>query len=132
MAGSSSLFFESGFIYKFWKPWESTPSHDNEGLSRRDHSEGVPRNKSGMKRSAVKTAQEKDCSLRIKDIIGFTQTNRAGLGSTSKNVFSKVGPKGKSDMVSEKVRMLKRGKEQPVVLLRPNNVIGQNGMISNH
>ena len=47
-----------GFIYQFWKPtapniftgriiqnWESTPSHDDEGLSRRDHSEGVSRNK---------------------------------------------------------------------------------------
>ena len=50
--------FESGFIYQLWKPtvpniltcrriqnWESTPSHDDEGLSRRDHSEGVSRNK---------------------------------------------------------------------------------------
>ena len=48
---------ESRFIYQFWKPtapniftgrriqnWESTPSYDNEGLSRQDHSEGVSRN----------------------------------------------------------------------------------------
>ena len=48
----SSLFFESGFLYQFWKPtdpniftcriiqyWESTPSHDDDGLSRRDHSD---------------------------------------------------------------------------------------------
>ena len=54
-----------------------------------------PEIKSGMKWSAVKAAQEAECSLRIKDIIGVTQTNRAGLGSTSKKVFSKVGPKGK-------------------------------------
>ena len=118
MARSSSLFFESGFIYQFWKPtapniltcrriqnWESTPSHDDEGLSRRDHSEGVSRNKSGTKWSAIKTAQEAECSLRIEDIIGVTQTNRAGLGSSSKKAFSKMDPKGKRDMVSEEVRM---------------------------
>ena len=64
-----------------------------------------PEIKSGMKWSAVKTAQEAECSLRIKDIIGVTQTNRAGLGSTSKTVFFKMDPKGKRDMVSEEVRM---------------------------
>ena len=69
-----------------------------------------PEIKSCTKWSAVKTAQEVECSLRIKDIIGVTQTNRAGLGSASKKVFSKVNPKGKRDMVSEEVRMF--GKEQ--------------------
>ena len=64
-----------------------------------------PEIKSGTKRSAVKATQEVECSLRIKDIIGVTQTNRAGLDSTSKKVFSKVGPKGKRDMVSSEVRM---------------------------
>ena len=64
-----------------------------------------PEIKSGMKWSAVKAAQEAECSLRIKDIIGVTQTNRAGLGSTSKKIFSKVGPKGKRDMVTEEIRM---------------------------
>ena len=115
MAWSSSLFFESGFIYQLWKPtapniltrrriqnWESTPSHDDEGLSRRDYSKEI---KPGTKWSAVKAAQEAECSLRIKDIIGVTQTNRAMLGSTSKNIFSKVGSKGKRDMLSEEIRM---------------------------
>ena len=64
-----------------------------------------PEIKSGTKWSDVKTASEAECSLRIKDIIGVTQTNRAGLGSTSKKVFSKVDPKGKRDTVSEEVRM---------------------------
>ena len=59
----------------------------------------------GRKWSAVKAAQEAECSLRIKDIIGITQTNQAGLGSISKKAFSKVGPKGKRDMVSEEVRI---------------------------
>ena len=61
--------------------------------------------KSGTKWLAVKAAQEVECSLWIKDIIGVTQINRAGLGSTSKKVFSKVDPKGKRDMVSEEVTM---------------------------
>ena len=64
-----------------------------------------PEIKSGTKWSAVKTAQEAECSLRIKDIIGVTQTNRSGLGSTSKEVFSKVDPKGKRNMVSEEIRL---------------------------
>ena len=61
-----------------------------------------PEIKSGTKWSAVETAQEAECSLRIKDV---TQTNRAGQGSTSKKVFFKMDPKGKRDMVSEEVRM---------------------------
>ena len=64
-----------------------------------------PEIKSGMKWSAVKAAQEVECSLRITDIIGVTQTNRAGLGSTSKKVFSKVGQKGKRDIVTEEIGM---------------------------
>ena len=62
-----------------------------------------PEIKSGTKWSAVKVTQETECSLWIKDIIGVTQTNQAGLGSTSNKVFSKMGPKGKRDMVSEEV-----------------------------
>ena len=64
-----------------------------------------PEIKSSTKWSAVKTAQEVECSLRITDIIGVTQNNQAGLGSTSKMVFSKMDPKEKRDMVSEEVRM---------------------------
>ena len=64
-----------------------------------------PEIKSGTKWSAVKAAQEAECIQRIKDIIGVTQTNRAGLGSTSKKVLSKVGPKGERDMVSDEIRM---------------------------
>ena len=61
-----------------------------------------PEIKSGTKWSAVKVIQEAECSLRIKDVI---QTNQARLGSTSSKIFSKEGPKGKRDMVSEEVRM---------------------------
>ena len=71
-----------------------------------------PEIKSDTKWSVVKAAQEAECSLRIKDIIGITQTNRAGLGSTSNKVFSKVGPKGKRDMVSEEIRMFEEEQSQ--------------------
>ena len=64
-----------------------------------------PEIKSGMKWLAIKAAREVECSLQIKDIIGVTQTNQARLDSTSNKVFSKVGPKGKRDMVSKEVRM---------------------------
>ena len=72
--------------------------------------------KSGMKWSAVKAAQEAECSLWIKDIIGVTQTNRAGLGSMSKKVFSKVGSKGKRDMVSEEVRMFEEEQRKAIAV----------------
>ena len=48
-----------------------------------------PEMKSGMKWSAVNAAN------KDKIIIGVTQTNQAGLGSTSTKVFSKVGPRKK-------------------------------------
>ena len=64
-----------------------------------------PEIKSGRKWSAVMSVHEAECKLRIKNIIGVNQTNRAGLGSTSKKVFSKVDPKGKREMVNEEVRM---------------------------
>ena len=64
-----------------------------------------PEIKSGTKWSTIKATQEVECSLRIKDIIGVTQTNRAGLGSISNKVFFKMGPMGKRDMVSQEDRM---------------------------
>ena len=60
--------------------------------------------KSSMKWWGIKAAQEAECSLRIKNIIGITQTNQAELGSMSIKVFFKVDPKGKSDMMSKEVR----------------------------
>ena len=64
-----------------------------------------PEIKSGKKRSAIKAAQDVECSQRIKDIIVVTQTNRAGLGSTNNKVFFKVSPKRKRNMVSEELGM---------------------------
>ena len=64
-----------------------------------------PEIKSGSKLSAVKAAQEAECSLQIKDIIGVTQTNQAWLDSMSNKIFFKVGQKGKRDMVCKEVRM---------------------------
>ena len=49
-----------------------------------------------------------------------TQTNLAGLGSTSKKVFSKVGPKGKRDMVSEEVRMFEEEQRKASAVTQAN------------
>ena len=69
-----------------------------------------PEIKSSTKWSAFNAVQEAECSLRIKNIIGVTQTNRAGLGSTSNIVFSKLSQKEKRNMVIKDVRM--SGEEQ--------------------
>ena len=61
-----------------------------------------PEMKSGTKWSVFKGEES---SLWIKDIMGVTQTNRAGLGSMSKKVFSKKGSRRKRDMVSEEFDM---------------------------
>ena len=53
-----------------------------------------PEIKSGTKWSAVKATQEAECSLRIKDIIGVTQTNQAGQYEQQGNFQS--GPKGEN------------------------------------
>ena len=76
-----------------------------------------PEIKSGTKWSAVKTSQEAECSLRIKDITCVTQTKWAGLGSTSNKVFFKVGQKGKRNMVNEEVRMFEE--KQRIAINQP-------------
>ena len=77
----------------------------------KDSADGVirkayPEIKSRTKWSAVKNAE---CSLRIKDITGVTQTNRARLVSTSNKVFSKVGPKRKRDNGERRGQDVQRG-----------------------
>ena len=101
---SSSLFFESRFIYQLWKPtapniftgrriqnWESMPI-----MMKKDSAGEVIRKAYPEIKS--------ECSQRIKYIIGVTQTNPAVLDSTSNKVFSKVSPKGKRDILNEEVR----------------------------
>ena len=63
-----------------------------------------PEIKSGSKWSAAETTQEAESSLRTKDIMGVTQTSRAGLGSMTPHFFSEAGPKGKRDMVITEIR----------------------------
>ena len=64
-------------------------------------------------------------------IIGVTQTNRAGLGSTSKKCSPEWTQKEKETWWVKKSGCLRKSKEKPVLLLRPNNVLEQNGMILN-
>ena len=77
--------------------------------------EAYPEVKSGMQWLVIKATQEVECSLRIKDVIGITQINRAGLGSTSNRVFSKVGSKGKRDMVNQEVRMFEEQRTATII-----------------
>ena len=51
--------------------------------------------RTGRKWSAAEATQEAESSLRIKEIMGVTQTGRAGLGSTTHQFFSKVSLKEK-------------------------------------
>ena len=55
-----------------------------------------PEIKSGTKWSVVKATQEMECSLRTKDIISVTQTNRARLGSMSKKRILQSESKGEN------------------------------------
>ena len=80
--------------------------------------EAYPEIKSRTKWSNVKAAQEAECSLRIKVIIGVTQFSWAGLGSTSNKVFSKEGPKGKRDTMSEEVRMFEEEQRTAAVVIQ--------------
>ena len=83
-----------------------------------------PEIKLGAEWSAVKAAQEAECKQLIKDIIGIAQTNRTGLGSMSKRYFPKWTQREKETWWVKKSGCLRKSKEQPVLLLRPNNVLG--------
>ena len=84
-----------------------------------------PEIKSGTEWSAVKGAQEAECSQRIKGIIGVTKTNRATRYSL------KSAQREKEIWWAKKSGCLRRSKEQPLLLLRPNYELEQNGMILN-
>ena len=43
-------------------------------------------------------------SLRVREIIGHTQTNRQGLGSTKMELWSKTKVKAKRDMAIPEIR----------------------------
>ena len=90
-----------------------------------------PEIKSGMKWSAVKAAQEAESNLRIKDIIGIKQINRAGRVARAKRYSPKWTQKEKETWWVKKSGCLRKSKEKPVLLLRPNDVLGQNEMILN-
>ena len=63
-----------------------------------------PRLKTGRKwnvHEAVNAAKE---SLKIKEIVGYTQTNRQGLGSTKMEWWSKAKGKAKRDLVIQEIK----------------------------
>ena len=65
-----------------------------------------PEVRTGTKWSAAKAVQEAEASLQIKEVIGATQTGRAGLGSTPHRWFSREDSKGRRDMVITELKMI--------------------------
>ena len=60
--------------------------------------------KTGRKWKVKEAVEEAKDSLRMKEIIGHTQTNRLGLGSSKMEWWSKAKGKAKRDMVLQEIR----------------------------
>ena len=69
-----------------------------------------PEVRTGTKWSAAKAVQEAEASLQIKEVIGATQTGRAGLGSTPHRWFSREDSRGRRDMVITELKMIEEEK----------------------
>ena len=69
-----------------------------------------PEVRTGTKWSAAKAVQEAEASLQIKEVIGATQTGRAGLGSTPHRWFSREDSRGHRDMVITELKMTEEEK----------------------
>ena len=65
-----------------------------------------PEIRTGTKWVASAAVQEAESSLQIKDIIGATQTGRAGLGMTPHQWFAREDTRGRRDMVVREIHML--------------------------
>ena len=63
-----------------------------------------PELRTGRKWKAREAVQAAEDSLRIREIIGHTQINRQGLGSTKMEWWSKAKGKAKRDMVIQEIR----------------------------
>lgn len=63
-----------------------------------------PKLKTGRKWKVKEAVESAKDSLRIKEIIGHTQTNRQGLGSSKMEWWSKAKGKAKRDMVIQEIR----------------------------
>ena len=70
-----------------------------------------PEVRTGTKWSAAKAVQEAGASLQIKEVIGATQTGRAGLGSTPHRWFSREDSRGSRDMVITELKMIEEEKK---------------------
>ena len=66
--------------------------------------EANPELKTGRKWKVKKATEDAKADLRMKEIIGHTQTNRQGLGSTKMEWWSKAKGKAKRDLVIQEIR----------------------------
>ena len=86
-----------------------------------------PTIKAGRKWKVVEAVDEAKECLKIKTVIGQTQTDRKGLGSSTAKWWSKAEGKEKRDMVINEIRLnedSKRFRKQSSNLNRNNGAIG--------
>ena len=77
-----------------------------------------PEIRTGTKWSASTAVQEAECSLKIKDIMGITQTGRAGLGFTtpSHQWFSNANPKTRRNLVINELHSFEEEKRKAIAV----------------
>ena len=73
-----------------------------------------PEVRSGTKWSAHRAVEEAEGSLKIKDIIGATQTGRQGLGSTTHRWFSEASTTERRRMITDEVRVFEEEKRTAI------------------
>ena len=73
-----------------------------------------PEVKSGTKWSAHNAVEQAEGSLKIKDIIGATQTGRQGLGITTHRWFSDASTTERRRMVTDEIRAFEEEKRTAI------------------
>ena len=63
-----------------------------------------PTLKTGRKWKVTESVNAAKGSLQLKEIIGYTRTDRKGLGHGEQILWSKAGPKEKRDMIIQEIR----------------------------
>ena len=73
--------------------------------SKDEHVRSVePTLKTGRKWKVAECVEAAKQSLQLKEVIGYTQTDRKGFGHGEEKLWSKAGPKQKRDMVIHEIR----------------------------
>ena len=68
--------------------------------------------RTGRKWSASQAAQQAESQLKLKDVIGTTQTGRQGLGITKANKWSTANEQEKRSMIQNEIRLIEEEQRQ--------------------